>query len=521
MDELVRQATLVLRGMWKRRWLGIVVAWIVGAASVAAVLAIPDKYEASARIFVDTQSILRPLMAGLVTQPNVDQQVMMLSRTLISRPNIEKLIRMADLDLKIQSKTDRDALAESLMSSLKIQNTARDNIYTITYRDTQPDHAKRVVQSLVSIFVESNLGDARKDSESARKFLDEQIKTYEKKLEDAESRLKEFKLRNLSIQGSEGKDHVSRMGETAALLEQSRLELREAEQSREALKRQLLGEEPSLLPDSSGQENIAGVSIPEIDSRIDAMQRNLDGMLQRFTDKHPDVVSTRRLIKELEEQKRQEIAARRKAAINNPAPSSANNSHAYQQLKVSLSEAEANVAALRTRVAEYQTRYDRMKEEVKLVPQLEAEFAQLNRDYEINKKNYEQLVQRRESATMGSEMDNSAGVDFRLIDPPRVSPKPVAPNRTLLLPLTLVIALAAGVIVAFAASQLRAVFFDSRSLREECGLPLLGTVSMLSNAATKRLERRDLLRFIAACLSLVGVYGMGLLALFLLSVRTT
>ena len=102
MDELLRQATAILRGMWQRRWLGIIVAWIVGAASVAAVLAIPDKYEATARIYVDTQTILRPLMTGLVTQPNVDQQVMMLSRTLITRPNVEKLIRMADRDLKIE-----------------------------------------------------------------------------------------------------------------------------------------------------------------------------------------------------------------------------------------------------------------------------------------------------------------------------------------------------------------------------------------------------------------------------------
>jgi polysaccharide chain length determinant protein (PEP-CTERM system associated) len=286
MDELIRQALTVLRGMWKRRWLGVVVAWVVGAASVAAVLAIPDKYEASARIFVDTQSILRPLMSGLVTQPNVDQQVMLLSRTLINRPNVEKLIRMADLDLNIQSKVDREALVETLMSSLKINNTSRDNIYTITYRDTQPEHAKRVVQSLVSIFVESNLGDSRKDTEAARKFLDKEIAGYEKKLEEAEARLKEFKLRNLANQNSEGKDHFAQMSATGALLEQSRLELREAQNSRDALRRQIQGEEPTVLPDSS-QEPIAGVAVPEIDSRIDALKRNLDAMLQRFTDKHP------------------------------------------------------------------------------------------------------------------------------------------------------------------------------------------------------------------------------------------
>ncbi|HMW17891.1 MAG TPA: GNVR domain-containing protein [Accumulibacter sp.] len=519
MDELLRQVTTVLRGMWRRRWLAIIVAWVVGLASVLAVLAIPDKYEASARIFVDTQSILRPLMAGLVTQPNVDQQVMMLSRTLISRPNVEKLIRMADLDLKIQSKAERDALAENLMSALKITNTTRDNIYSITYRDTQPESAKRVVQSLVSIFVESNLGDSRKDSESARKFLDKEIAGYEKKLEEAETRLKEFKLKNLEVQTGDGKDHFSKMTETSALLEQSRLALREAEQSRDALKRQLLGEEPVLLPDATQESSISGVSVPEIDSRIDAMQRNLDALLQRYTDKHPDVVSTRNRIKELEEQKRREIAARRNTTTATVStPTGAN--PVQQQLKIALSEAEASVAGLRTRVAEYQTRYERMKSAVKMVPQIEAEYAQLNRDYDINKKNYEQLVQRRESATIGSQMDNAAGVDFRLIDPPRVSPKPVAPNRSLFLPLTLLVALGAGVAAAFAASQLRPVFFDARGLREMTGLPLLGSVSMLTTESTKRKERKDLLRFAAACLSLLGAYGAGLLALFLISARS-
>jgi polysaccharide chain length determinant protein (PEP-CTERM system associated) len=380
------------------------------------------------------------------------------------------------------------------MSSLKINNTSRDNIYTITYRDTQPEHAKRVVQSLVSIFVESNLGDSRKDTEAARKFLDKEIAGYEKKLEEAEARLKEFKLRNLANQNSEGKDHFAQMSATGALLEQSRLELREAQNSRDALRRQIQGEEPTVLPDSS-QEPIAGVAVPEIDSRIDALKRNLDAMLQRFTDKHPDVVSTRRLIKDLEEQKQQEIVARRKTAVTNPSVS-VNANPVYQQLKVTLSEMEARVAALQTRVGEYQARYDRLKSAISLVPQIEAEFTQLNRDYEINRKNYEQLVQRRESASLGSEMDNTAGVDFRLIDPPRASPKPVAPNRTLFLPLTLLLALVAGVAATFAASQLRPVFFDSRSLREACGLPLLGTVSMLVDEETPASRQKG---FAALC----------------------
>jgi polysaccharide chain length determinant protein (PEP-CTERM system associated) len=504
--------------MWKHRWLGLIVAWVVGAIGVVTVLRIPDKYEASTRIFVDTQSILKPLMSGLAIEPNLDQQIMILSRTLISRPNVEKLIRMADLDLSIKSKQAQDALVDSLMKTLTIKSTSRDNLYTLAYDDQDPERAKRVVQSLASIFVESSLGDKRKDTDSAKKFIDDQIQVYQKKLEEAENRLKEFKLKNLALQTSDGKDYFGRIGEIGSALERSKLELREAENSRDALKRQIVGEEPVLLPDTPGATT--SVSLPEIDGRIEAMKRNLDGLLQRFTDQHPDVVGTRRLIKDLEAQKREEIASRKKIDPSSPA-SMVNNNPVYQQLKISLAENEATVASLRVRVAEYQSRYNQLKDAVKLIPQIEAEFTQLNRDYDINKKNYESLVARRESATMSGEMDASTGgVDFRLIDPPRVSPRPVSPNRLLLFPLTLVLALAAGLFVSFSASQVRPVFFDARALREATGLPLLGTVSKKVEETARLKEKKDFRRFIAAFASLVGIYGAGIALLFIISIRT-
>jgi len=518
MDEILRQATTILRGMWKHRWLGLVVAWVVAALSTVVVFRIPDRYEASARIFVDTQSILKPLMSGLAIEPNLDQQIMILSRTLISRPNVEKLIRMADLDLNIKTKAGQEELIDDLMKALTIKSTSRDNLYTLAYSDPEPERAKRVVQSLVSIFVESSLGDKRKDTDSAKKFIDDQILVYQKKLEEAENRLKEFKLKHISAQTSDGKDYFGRIGEVSALLERSRLELREAENSRDALKRQIVGEEPNLLPDAP--ELTSGVSVPEIDGRIDVLKRNLDGLLQRYTDRHPDVVGTRRMILELEEQKRAEIAARKKVAVSSPA-SIANTNPVYQQLKVSLAENEATVASLRVRVAEYQSRYDLLKDSMKMIPQIEAELTQLNRDYDINKKNYEGLVARRESATMSGEMDASAaGVDFRLIDPPRVSPKPVYPNRLLLLPLTLLLALGAGFFAPFAASQIRPVFFDARALRDVTGLPLLGVVSSKVTAADIAKEKKRFRQFIAGVVLFVCVYGVGIALLALFSTRT-
>lgn len=519
MEEILRQALTILRATWKHRHLGMIVAWVVGAIAAGVILRIPNQYEASARIYVDTQSILRPLMSGLAVQPNIEQQIMMLSRTLISRPNLEKLIRMADLDLDVKNKTQQEALIDSLADTLKIQGLGRDNLYTISFRDPDPGKAQRVVQALVSIFVESSLGDKRQDTDSARKFLEEQIRNYEKKLEVAENRLKEFKLRNIELAASEGKSGIDRLGELSTQMNLARLQLREAEHSRDALRRQIAGEEPVLLPDAPGSEST--VSLPEIDGRIDTQKRNLDTLLQRYTEQHPDVVGTRRLIKELEEQKRQEIQARKKYAAANPGTAVSNNP-VFQQLKVALAEAEANTASLRARVSEYEERYKRSTDLMKTQPQLETELAQLNRDYELDKRNYEQLVSRRDSAELSGDLDTAGSMaDFRLVDPPRASSKPVAPNRLMLLPLGLLLALGGGSFAAFAASQIRPVFFDSKTLREVTDLPVLGMVSLIPNEGRRLKERSSLQRFLLATGGLILAYGIGLGLLTFLSQRAT
>src|SRR5947207_15315556 len=99
MTDLLQMVLLHLRGMWHRRWIGLAVAWLVAIVATTIIYRIPDKYEASARVYVDTESLLKPLLAGLAIQPNIEQQVALISRTLVSRPNVERLVRMADLDL--------------------------------------------------------------------------------------------------------------------------------------------------------------------------------------------------------------------------------------------------------------------------------------------------------------------------------------------------------------------------------------------------------------------------------------
>jgi polysaccharide chain length determinant protein (PEP-CTERM system associated) len=226
------------------------------------------------------------------------------------------------------------------MANLQIAGAGGINLYTLAYRHHDQATAQRVVQALTSMFVESSLGGKRKDTEAAKQFIAEQIKAYERKLTEAEERLKNFKLRNMGLNIGDGRDAFGRTAEAASTLNQAKLALREAENSRDALKRQVQGEEPVLLG-MMETPTAAVVSVPELDGRIEAMKRNLDTLLQRYTEAHPDVTGARRVIKELEEQKRQELAAR-KAAVASTKPrggaqfGNIANNPVYQQLKVSL-----------------------------------------------------------------------------------------------------------------------------------------------------------------------------------------
>lgn len=520
MELLIAQLLVVVRRMWKYRWIGLAVAWVAGVVGAVVVFVLPDRYEASARIYVDTQSILKPLMSGLAVQPNVEQQVTMLSRTLISRPNVEKLVRMADLDLKNQSKAQQEATIEAVTGNLSIQSSGRDNLYILGYRDSDPETAKRVVQALVSIFVESSLGQTRQGTSTATTFINEQIKSYETKLEEAETRLKEFRLKNLANVAGDGKDSASRIAELSAQLERARLEFREAVNARDAAKAQLEAEKTrggaQTTAQSLLQESTANVSTPELDSRLAEHRRSLDALLQRYTDQHPDIVATRKLIKDLEEQRKREIAELRKAAMNVPTASvgQTNGSLAMQELVRIVATTEVQVASLRARVDEYSARYAQALTAMKTAPQVEAEAAQLNRDYAIHKRNYEDLVQRREQASISGELDVASGVaDFRVIDPPRANPKPVAPNRLLLLAGAMAAALAVGVFTTFAASQLRPVFHDANDLRARVELPILGVVTRLVTDADRARQRVDLIRFSAGAGGLLAMFAVALTVL--------
>lgn len=505
MAEIMALLLSFLKAIGKYRWYAVAITWLVAIVGWSVVFRLPNDYQASARVYVDTQSILKPLMASMTTLPNTEQQVMFMRRTLISRPNVERVLRMVDLDIKAKSPREHEKLVDELMSQIKIIGTERDDIYTLAYSNPDPKLGKDVVQSLLTIFVEGSFGGKKQESEKAIQFIDDQIRMYEEKLAVGENALKEFKIRHMGLLPRQGGDYASAYAELSEKISQARLELLEAEQARNAIKRQIAGEDMAPVTDTTER----AILNPEIDGRIATMEKNLDQLRMQFTDEHPDIVATKRLIAQLEERKKQEAKHVRAADPG------ANYSPMLQQMNVQLSVEEARIASLQARVGEFTSRLAQMRSLSNQAPEVEAQLAQLNRDYAVNKENYEKLVQRRESAKLSGDLSTATDMlTFRVVDPPAVPSTPAGPNRPRLYTLVFLGALVAGLGTALLLSQIRPTFLSQANLREATGMPILGSIGMNWTDQQKVRRRRRLYAFAAAVASLFTAYG-GVLALTL------
>jgi polysaccharide chain length determinant protein (PEP-CTERM system associated) len=505
MAELTAVILTFLKAIGKYRWYAVVISWVVAIIGWAVVYKLPNDYQASARVYVDTQSILKPLLSGMTTLPNLEQQVVFMRRTLISRPNVERVMRMVDIDVKSSTPKDHEKQVDELMAQIKILGTERDDIYTITYNNPDPKLGKDIVQSLLTIFVEGSFGGKKQDSEKAVQFIDDQIKSYEEKLAAAEASMKDFKIRNMGLLPGKNTDYTAKMLETADQLNQARLELVEAEGARNAIKRQIAGDDPA--PVTADQADAS----PELDGRIQTVNKQLDQLRLQYTEEHPDIVASKRLLVQLEAKKKEDAKTHKRSS-----DPGANYSPMLQQMNVALSVAEARVASLRARVDEYSARVSRMRSQSSAAPEVEAQLAQLNRDYLVNQANYQKLVERREQAKLSGDLSSATDMlTFRVIDPPTVPLTPAGPNRPRLFSLVFAGALAAGLIVALLMSQVRPTFLSQASLREVTGVPVLGSIGMNWTNDQKVRRRRRLYAMGASVFALFSAYG-GVMAAILI-----
>ncbi len=489
LQQAIEQLHTYIQGIWLRRRYIVITAWLVCPAGWFFVYNLPPTYEANARLYVETSTILQPLLQGLALRTNSGDEIKLMARTLLSRPNLEKIARATDLDIRATTDKEFEELIDDLQKTIKIAASGRENIYLISYSNPQPQMALKVVQETLNNFVEGQLGSSRADSQTAERFLNSQIADYERRLMEAELRLSDFKKNRLNLLPGSESDYYGQINNEKKKLDEARLALRELETRLESAKGQLAGEEPvfGVMPFAGS----AGRPATQFDDRIRALQSQLDNLLIRYTEFHPDVLETKRLLQQLEQQREDELQQLAQFSAENPGQGANLNQNAvYQELRISVSRLETEVASTKVRVRAYEDNVAGLVSKLNLIPEIEAEFTGLNRDYDITKSKYEALLARREAAELSRRAGASEqDVQFNVIEPPRVPLAPSGPNRGLFYTLVLVLGIGAGIVMAFLRSLISPVLTRASQLQSITDFPVFGVVSHTNKTAILRQVR--------------------------------
>ena len=530
---LLEQVLEIVRGCWRFRRYALIVAWVVAPLGWLAVFLMPDIYEAHSRIFVDTKTELKPVLQGIVLDQDVNAQLNLVRQSLLSGPQLEPLAQEVGLlDPRTMSPAQRLRVLDVMRDHIEVtvtqagQEGDRDagSIYAIGYKDTSRDRSLKVVESLQTRMIENTLGGKRTGSENVQKFLQEQIRDLEHRLREAEDRLAEFKKKNVGLMPDEQGGYFTRLQTDMDTVRKLQSSLTVALSKREELQRQLRGEAPiaaatGLNAPPTAQGGPQGTGGDTL-SRIKETQQRLDELMLRFTDKHPDVVAARENLEQLKQRRAAELEALKRGDPNAAASSGASSNPVYQSIQLQLNQTDVEIASLRQELAVNQGKVADLRKMLDTMPQVEAEYARLNRDYDVTKANYTALVERLEKTRLGEEATTSGSVRFDVIEPPTAPFKPTSPPRSLLIVASLAFALAAGAGLAFVLHQLRPVFTSARALAESTGLTVLGAISMAWIAKQRRRRMRWLVGYAAAVAALV-MLGAVVLQLSRMGIRLT
>lgn len=497
MNEIYTQFISILYGIWRNRKIALSIAWAISILGWVYISQIPNQYESKARLHFDTDTVLTPLMSDLTIDNNIYSQVLSMRETLLGRENVESIVRNTNIINLVQSETELNQLMSRISSGFKI-NPESTTLFSMSYADQNPILAHGVVQGFLDAFMGGQLVDSTDELSGALEFLEEQIAQHEVSLEAAEQKRSQFIKDNMSFLPATGQSYFQNLNSARNEADDVQLQIQELQSQ----KQQIISYREGLPPfvSSFGMGPISGNQRATIETRIATMVIQLDELyVKGYKDRHPDVIILDQQIKALEEKliiEKEDLAR----AMNDGDTSSLSSMDGlrpnplFDQLSIKLIDVDGEIAKLTARKVQKEAVVTRLLSLSQRVPEVEAEQARLNRDYNILMDNYNALLDKREETKMSQILEDRAqSIIYSLLEPAQVPTSPASPNRLLLV----IASMAAGIIigsgVAFLITQFHKTFSTEQQLRDAFNLPVLGSVSDILSKQEETLQKRNMI----------------------------
>jgi polysaccharide chain length determinant protein (PEP-CTERM system associated) len=490
------QLLSLLGGGWQFRWYGLAAAWVVCLLGWGVIAVIPDAYQSTAKVYIDTDTLMRPLLRNIVVSTDIQQEISVMLKTLLTAPNLERVERATNPHADKYSPAQMQDAIAALTQNVSLKASGTKNLYQIGFTDANPAYAQSVAQTLLSVMVDSNVGDQRRESDDARSFLDTQIASYERKIQAADKRKSDFRTQHLDVFMSDNDvDNIK------ASIVQAQSQIDEETAKRNNLQAQMASTKPTLDINGPAPVTVGGTgTIENRRQQLGQARAKLDELRAHYTDDYPDVVIQKQLVDRLKAQ-----VAEKSNPEEDPTLQSVPNP-AYLMLRTKLADEEVSLAVAKDHFATSQKRLEDATKHMTESIAIHRQYDSLDRDYQALKKNYEALVERREAANITQAAgDQQSSMVFRVVDPPSLPNRPAAPNRLILNLVILIAGIGVGAGVSVALGQVSGRFLTVEQLSQAFALPVLGAVTIARTAADMVRAQRATSFFAAgACLLVVG-----------------
>lgn len=522
-EELEQSGTPIefseIKGMVRRRRWQFLVPFFCGWLLVwGASWVIPSTYRSGTLILVEQPSVPEKYVVSNI-DIDIQHQLDSITQQILSRTRLLRIIDNLGLYAEERKHASPDDLVEKMRKDIEIELSHGDDkklsAFNIYYASRNPKTAQLATSELANLFITENLEQRQERSENTTKFLQDQLDQARTKLAAQEAKLRVFKDQHLGELPNQTQSNLQILAGLQNQLLTSQDSLNRAKQQSTYLE-SLINQYRAMEGGSKSGTTSGPVGLAEIDKELDLLKAQLADLTSHYTDKHPDVRKTKEQIARTEQMRARIVAdmnSQPKDATPAPAPAVTlldPKSAPILELESQLKANHQEIANREAEIKEQQNKIDQYQARLNMAPVMEQQYADITRDYDQSKTDYEALLAKKNQSEMSTDLEKTQqGEHFRMLDPPNLPGRPYKPNRLMLCGAGLAVGLVLGGGFAFGQEKLSGKIYSEREIKKVVPFEVIAEIPPIESIAEQSSHRWSALIAAAAAVVVVGVILLG------------
>jgi len=471
----------------RRRWWVIISFCLTMIVGICLAFMLPRMYKAETLVLIQPQKLPDNYVQSVVTT-DIDARLNAFSRQILSRSNLEKIIKDFNLFPGPKYKTTfmedkiadlRKRISINLIKQELSRNISSAYAFTISFEGKDPEKVMKITNNLASYFIDQNMRFREAEAIGTSDFLEGELNSIRKELAANEKVLKEYRekyMGELPEQLNSNLGMLIRLQEqlkakkTSLMDSQNKLAMFMDQISKGAL---LFGQGATVTNDGRIVSDF-GHSIS-----LEQAKAMLAYLETRYTKKHPDIIRIKKIISDLDQKNKKND--KDTSDVSKYVPH--NSKMEIERIKVNINTLTTDISKLKSQIRFYEVRIEN-------TPRREQELSSLIRDYNNIKANYNLLLNKKLETEISVNMEKvQKGEKFQILDPAMLPEKPSFPDMKMLFLLTLIAGPNIGLGLVFLLEYLNTSFRSPKDIESYLGVPVLATVPIIYDRKDKIIQR--------------------------------